>query len=345
MGAAAFFSDAVRILQGPPPASFVPGAEPEARAGDTLSQLETASHLVGHCMREIESAVRALLISGIALPPKPRKPRKSKTKAVAGSPEGQDDKHLRQVRAVIADFGIPVESGPATFWLDLATSSSKQALARRAHRNNLGPPRPLDDELRKAWDSFVALLDALLDIFESRYTASVYQRLDTLAAITSPTDAQVSELKRLPYTDATHRYFFRKVTSPEWLPTLRDAGFFDQPPEPVQEEEGVRLPSWPQADFMARVAPHHPTVVREIIESVRTNNTQVQRQLVEIAHGLPIDEAVRLVPTILSWVPSLRRFEFVDPLIQYIATLSDRARGDEAVMILAALYGVEDVVA
>jgi hypothetical protein len=289
-------------------------------------------------MREVESAVRELLISGIALPPKPKR-KKSSAKTGAATP--QDDTHLRQVEAILVDFGIPLAAGPALFWIDLATKSSRQGLYRRAHRNNQGPPRPVDGGLRGAWDSFLGLLEVLLDIFEARYTASVYQRLDRLAAIVSPTDGDVSELKQLPYTDATHRYFFGKVTSPEWLPKLKDAGFFDHPPEPVQEEEGFRLPPWPQADYLARVAPNLPTAVREIIEAVQTSNTNVQRQLVEIARVLPIDDSVTLVPTIRSWVPSLRRFEFVDPLLQCIRALSDGGHGDEAVALLADLYGVK----
>ncbi len=180
-----------------------------------------------------------------------------------------------------------------------------------------------------------------MNIFEARYTASVYQRLDRLSAIVSPTDDDVSELKQLPYTDATHRYFFGKVASPEWLPKLKDAGFFDHPPEPVQEEEGFRCRRGRRRTTWHRVATNVPTPVREIIETVQTSNTNVQRQLVEIARVLPIDDSVRLVPTIRSWVPSLRRFEFVDPLLQYIKALSDGAHGDEAVALLADLYGVK----
>ena len=337
LGAAAFFADAVRMLQGPPPASFSPGADGEARAGDASDRLETASHLIGHCMREIESAVRELLKSGIALP---LKPKSKKTGANTGAATPQE-KHLYEVTAILADFGIPLGAGPALFWIDLATPSSKQGLNRRAHRNNQGPPRPVDGGLREAWESFSGLLEVLLDTFEARYTASVYQRLDRLAAIVSPTDDNISQLKKLPYTDATQRYFFSKVVSPGWLPRLKDAGFFDHPPEPVQEEEGFRLPPWPQADYLARVAPNLPTPVREIIETVQTSNPTVQWQLVEIARVLPIEDAVKVVRTIRSWVPSLRRFEFVDPLLQYIKALSDGGYGDEAVALLADLYGVK----
>jgi hypothetical protein len=338
VGAAAFFADAVRMLQGPAPASFDPGTDGEDRAGGPPDRLETASHLIGHCMREVESAVRKLLISGIGLPPKPKKKKSNVKAGAAATPP--DETHLREVKAILTDFGIPLGAGPALFWIDLATKSSKQGLHRRAHRSNQGPPRPVEAELRGAWDSFLGLLEVLLDEFEGRYTASVYQRLDRLAAIIAPTDFDVSELKQLPYTDATHRYFFSKVASPEWLPKLKDAGFFDHPPEPVQEAEGFRFPPWPQADYLARMAPNLPTTVREIIESVQTSNTSVQWQLVEIARVLPLDDVLKLVPTVRSWVPWLRRFEFVDPLLQYIKALSDGGYGNEAVAVLADFYGV-----
>jgi len=342
VGAAAFFADAVRMLQGPLPAPFNPGADGEDRAGRDSDRLETASHLIGHCMRESESAVRVLLLSGIEPPPKPKKPKKPKNTAKAGpAATPPEDTHLREVRAILADFDIPLGSGPAQFWVDLATKSSKQGLARRAHRNNQGPPRPVDVELRGAWDSFVSLLEVLLDIFESRYTASVFQRLDRLAAIGVPADRDVAELKQLPYTDATHRYFFDKVLSPEWLKKLKEAGFFDHPPEPVQVEDVYRLPPWPQADYLARIAPILPTAVRDIIETVQTGNATVQAQLVEIARVLPREDAVKLLSKVRSWVPSLLRFELVEPLLEYIEALSDGGHGDEAVALLADLYGVE----
>jgi hypothetical protein len=185
------------------------------------------------------------------------------------------------------------------------------------------------------------LLEVLLDTYEARYPASVYQRLDRLADIVSPTDEDFRELRKLPYTEATHRYFFGKATSHEWLPKLKDAGFFDHPPEPVQEEEGFRLPSWPQADYLARVAPHVPALVRETVESVITSNATVQWQLVQVALALPVSESVSLVPKIRSWVPSLRRFDFVEPLLDYITALSEGGYGDEALALLADLYDVE----
>lgn len=338
LGAAAFFFDAVRILQGPRPASFNPGTDGEESPGDRSHRLETASHLIGHCMREVEALVRELLISGI---PKEPVSKKAKRRAKKGVCITKNDGQRTQVKAILADFGIPLTDAAAQWWVELATYGSKEGLARRAHRNGQGPPRPVDAGLRKAWESFVSLLEVLLDTFEARYTASVYQRLDRLADIESPTEGDIRELKQLPYTEATHRYFFGKATSPEWLFKLKDAGFFDHPPEPVQEEEGFRLPSWPQADYLARVAPKLPNLVRETIDTVRTSNATVQWQLVQVALVLPISESVELASAIRSWVPSLRRFDLVEPLIQYITAVADGGYGDEALALLAALYAVE----
>ncbi len=247
------------------------------------------------------------------------------------------------MKAILTDFGIALDSPVAQYWIEVATPNSEEALHRRAHRNDQGSPRPVDAGLQNAWQSLVKLLDELLDRFEGRYTASVYDRLDRLATTANPSAADVAELKtKLPHTDAAHRYFFGKVTSPGWLPKLKDAGLFANPPEPIQEEDGIRLPPWPQADYLARVAIAEPNAVRGIIANVHTTNTTVQWQLMEIVRALPVSEAVKLVPKVHSWVPGLRRFEFVDPLLQFIALLSDGGHGDEAVGLLAELYGLED---
>ena len=294
-------------------------------------------------MREIESAVRELLLSGIPQPPKAASGKRRRNTA-SNAIRPPADAHVTQVKAILIDFGIPLESPPALYWIELATKGSKESLHRRAHRNDLGHPRPIDTGLQDAWDSLLRLLDELLDRFESRYTASVYDRLDRLAQVSAPSSADVATLKtRLPHTDATHRYFFGKVSSAGWLLPLNEAGFFDNPPEPIQDEDGsIQLPGWPQAEYLARVSEEMPAEVSEIIAKVKTQNPRVQWQLVEIASRLPAGHGVKLVPVVRTWIPELRRFEFVDPLLQFITVLSDGGCGDESLSLLAELYDVED---
>ena len=132
--------------------------------------------------------------------------------------------------AILTDFDIPLDAGPALFWIDLATKSSKQGLHRRAHRNNQGPPRPVGAELRGAWDSFVGLLEVLLDEFEGRlHRLCVFDRND--AVLTDPfhgisnhcADNRISR-KALEQRGTLALAIIRAAAKGQELPELKNAG-------------------------------------------------------------------------------------------------------------------------
>lgn len=90
-GPAAFFSDACLILSlDPRPA--------------------TASHIVAHLLREIESAVRSVL-----QPP-----------SIPKGPKGED-RHQTKIRAVLDELGVSAEEPTAQFWLGLAGEGTRVA--------------------------------------------------------------------------------------------------------------------------------------------------------------------------------------------------------------------------
>jgi hypothetical protein len=123
-------------LVGPGPAAFFRDALRLIRARESL---ETATHLAGHCFREIESALRNVLLPD-GLPAEEAK-------------KGQRnrDSHRRQVMAVLVTYGIDHADKVAAMWLRIA-DKDEDGLVRAAHRNALGAPRPFDDGFQSYCD-------------------------------------------------------------------------------------------------------------------------------------------------------------------------------------------------
>jgi hypothetical protein len=120
-GPAAFFSDACLIAQGGLP-------------------LQSASHLLGHCRRELKAALKHVLL-----------PRDADAKTDADV-----------IAAIAASFGFSPDHDVVTIWSELR-------LDRLAHRGALDSPRSLD-EVRDAWETFQVLLSTLLDVLDGAYT-------------------------------------------------------------------------------------------------------------------------------------------------------------------------------
>lgn len=149
-GPAVFFGDACRIVNG-----YSVGVS-----------LETSTHLVGHLLRDLESAVRRVLYTQLVSRPQmvTGKPsaaidlpaisgvgeRHASTPAgevLAGEePEGDGENHALEVIAILAALEFPADGAQVRQWLSLAGKRKETALHRIAHRDELKAPRPLNAE-------------------------------------------------------------------------------------------------------------------------------------------------------------------------------------------------------
>jgi hypothetical protein len=147
----------------------------------------STTHMVSHCLREIESALRAVLRPVVDEPSGP------------GGGEGRSrsgsNKHELQIRAILEGLGISETDPVAKAWLQLPGTDSPYNLASRAHRNALARPRPVDPEFRQLWNDIQDVLDAVLDRFEARFTSS-NRLLNELLAKDVPADADLAMLKQ-----------------------------------------------------------------------------------------------------------------------------------------------------
>src|SRR5882724_8617100 len=278
--AAAFYRDICRLVDG-------------------TAQLETATHTIGHNLREIESALQHVLLPLVT----PEVMAEAK-KRHAGKKTG----HLVKVEAILQTLGLADVPVAAETWRKLADPDGEAGLARLAHRDALGRPRPLSEAVLQFVDDVQALFDVALARFEEVF-ANYFRELDRLLATLVPTAADVVMLRnKVPNTHATFAYFFDRLAHPGWVEPLREAGFFKNPPDPVPHEGGGRsFAFWPASRYLVRMAKVSEVQERvlEIAKSFpRTENVRVHEDLADLALALPPVLAAQLVPTAKEWVQS-----------------------------------------
>jgi hypothetical protein len=275
----------------------------------------TATHLTAHALREVESALRAVLEPSL--------------EQICG--------HQNSVNAVLEVLDIDPAAPVAVFWLELGTKGGHRNLAGWAHRRGLDAPRPLGGEFRDLVRDFELMLDEVLERFRSRYDG-VFNRLDQLLGITAPTRSDAVALRqRFRNNQVTRHYFFSRATA-AWLCPLREAGFFSAPPDPVTDDGSVTLPSWPETDYLVRMTADDPDGVLEAARGVPvTDNSRVTWNLVQIALALPADRAVELADQVTAAVPGRYGVLAPEPMGALVAHLAAGGHHDQAMNLAHAL--------
>ncbi len=192
-------------------------------------EFRAATHVVGHCMRELDSAIRA------AIGP--------------ASCEGYDRTWSGAPHYDVVCDHIGVESADPlrTDWHRATRKKSADArpLHSRAHRGDLGRPRPPDDSYDRWWGELLSVYGRVLDRWEARY-AEVHDEIERLAALLEPTPSDARRLlNSLPYTRRIHERFFARAVSPAWIDLLMGKGILGEVPAVSVGDEGVRgLARW-----------------------------------------------------------------------------------------------------
>ena len=308
-GPAAFYKDACRLMAG--------------------SVFPTLTHMVGHALREIESALCDVL--------EPLGPKRAKV-------TNRDDNHRGKIRTILAGLELAETDPIAQAWLRLPGRDNEYGLHKRAHRHALAPPRPLDDEFRAFFSEFTGILNAVLDRFEARYLTS-HRIIDELLRERTPTEGHAKRLRNeVPNNLVSFRSFFDRLDNPAWLLPLRDAGLFSNPPAAEHDEEThmVRFPQWPQTRYLARMAALPDAAVQETVFQIAAHiddqaNASIHEDLLAIACALPPTMAAHFVPKVAQWVDS--PFPLVtDRLAALIVHLEEGRQHDAAFALAEATF-------
>jgi len=313
-GPAAFYRDAHRLLS-------------------EESLYDSTVHVVSHLLREVESAVRAVLL--------PYDFGQSEACSECGS---KKEVHKGQVKAILASLGFDAEDNVSKLWLKLADRGDDFGLARKAHRDALAPPRRVDAGFYRMVSEIDIMLDSVLTKFEERFLSAV-RILDDLLK-TPPGKRAATRLQNdIPNNGILHGYFFQRLNDPAWLEPLRAKEFFSHPPDPVQDAERrvTSFPSWPEARYLERMAaldsPRVKRTVLDIALTVETDNPTVYIDLTKAALTMPPEMQSEWAIKMTAW---LGRDVFIHPLLpEQLGNLaSGVAEGgfvDAAVALLRAL--------
>lgn len=314
-GPAAFYQDACRLLQ-------------------QESALNATSLVVSHLFREIESAIRDVLM-----------PMADRS---VGAAKKKDDTHSYEIRCILAALEIDETDPIGRTWLSLPGRDNDYGLAKRAHRSSLGPPRPVDSDFRTFVEEFEVVLDDVLDRMERRYS----RYIKTLDEILEKPHLREKEIDRLlnevPNNTGTMTYFFGKLQDGTCLALLRAKGLFDHPPEPelMETTNGVevRLYPWPQTRYLVRMAQagHAPETILDIVHGIPpTENIRVHEDLAKIALALPVDLAATMVPMADAWLDA----PYASLVPRFLGKLIDRfackGRPDAALTLTGKLFRLE----
>ena len=256
--------------------------------------LNARSHLVGHLVRDVESALRAVC-------------------APAGAKRNSMS-HAAEVAAVCDFLNIAGSDPLRQRWRTAFPTNhrgQRQTVSGRAHRDGLGPVRVLDSDFGGWWDDVTWLFRELLDRTERRY-ALLIDEIEQLALCTSPTKAVEKRalLQGLPNTRWAHDLFFARATSPAWIRLLRNTHLLaGVPQDDVALRAGSRdFSRWAAAPYLLRMLGQgaDADAVVEVLTDVRADLTStavpiVMLDVLSLSMALPVSSAVAFQELGLSW--------------------------------------------
>ncbi len=105
-------------------------------------------------------------------------------------------------------------------------------------------------------------------------------------------------------------YLFERLDDPRWLAPLLKLGFFENPPEPIEEPSGAtRFPPWAQLGYLYRIAARAPQPVAVALKSIlgqKPANPNVVSTLLAVVLRLPADVAASLTSALSKAIEERR---------------------------------------
>lgn len=121
-----------------------------------------------------------------------------------------------------------------------------------------------------------------------------------------PGDGEVDRALRLASTLPLRRVFYGTLKNPLWLAPLKDAGAFRSPQREETTDTGrAEEYYWPELEYVTRVAKEMPSCAIDIIIDLQDSESSwVRWALFSVGSVVPASEAVRLKPTLKTWLTS-----------------------------------------
>lgn len=193
-------------------------------------------------------------------------------------------------------------------------------------------------ELEKNFRQFEQQLNALLNGFFAATEILDEILKDQSVDLFDQAVASMSEIEH-------QRYFFSKLTNPDWLTLLDRHGFFNHAPEPIQDEATGRIShtQWPLSEYLKRMTANEPEKVTALVKKLaETNNIFVMNDLMDAVSQLRLSDAVKLGKEVMLWCDKGYR----DPLLvskiaQFASKLAVSGNAEKSHRILTQLLSLE----
>jgi hypothetical protein len=292
--------------------------------------MATASHLVGHLAREIDSALRELLTAMLSV---------DRREYLASlREEGSRDAPRREVIAEICDsLGVPAGDEARAAWVSLVWNG-------RAHRGPLREPRLLDDEFLRAWSQFDYVLLEIGRRFEASFLAAL-PLIDVLAAVAAPTNDDLAKLKNQVPQSVVAMQRFYSVAGPGWFPLLRKGGFFSNPPRLRPDDDGmVTYVPWPAGPYLVRIAGESACAadVVAVFAELDTDNPQAGESAADVALVVSPGLAARLAPKLAECLAPVAQWALPSKASQVVVRLAAEGEQEAALTIAKGLIPVPE---
>ncbi|GAA2116823.1 hypothetical protein GCM10009780_75520 [Actinomadura alba] len=291
-------------------------------------RLATASHLLSHLAREIDSGLRELLTAML--------PTKRQEHLDSLREEGSRDAPRRHVIAEICDFlGVPTENEVCRVWVSLEWHG-------RAHRGPLREPRTLDDRFLRSWNQFDYVLHEVARRFEASFLTAL-PLIDALAALTCPTKDDLARLKnQVPQSMVAMERFYA-AAGPGWFPLLRRGGFFRNPANLRPDDAGmVTYVPWPAGPYLVRMAaePKYAAEVITLFSELDTDNPQAGESAADVALVVSPKHAARLAAKLTQFLASFAQWALPSKASEVVVRLAAEGEQHAALTIVQALMPV-----
>ncbi len=109
-------------------------------------------------------------------------------------------------------------------------------------------------------------------------------------------------------------YALERLTNPEWLRPLVDAGHFDDPAPLTKNDDGsVTVPWWPPSRFLLRVARERPGLVADVL--LRVPETDNYRPVTDLAEAAALVAETTAASWVNQWIPWFEAQNQLDSLL------------------------------
>lgn len=121
---------------------------------------------------------------------------------------------------------------------------------------------------------------------------------------TPPTNEMIEKVLASVKKETDRQYFFSRLKNPLWIESLRERGYFDNPPAVKHLPDGfVQYPYWPELSYLVTIAKEAADQVVEIILSLpKTDNPRVYEDVVAIALKLEGSKSAELLPKLIECI-------------------------------------------